>query len=142
MFSFPKQYGDTNTGITLSKDELRAVAEVSGIMDEDGFDFIDPRVKRECLELISIPERLESEDAVKAFRFLRRILHLLGFIFAKATQNSGFGQNSLIFAQAAQNCVFLAKIVLFWQKLRKTVVSAKIALFWQRLLKTGPNKSR
>ena len=36
MFSFPKQYGDTNTGITLSKDELREVAEVSGIMDGNG----------------------------------------------------------------------------------------------------------
>ena len=71
MFSFPKQYGDTNT-TPFSKDELREVAEVSGIMDKDVFDFIDPRVKRECLELLSIPERLESEDAVKAFRFLKR----------------------------------------------------------------------
>ena len=39
-------------------------------MDEDVFDFIDPRVERECLQLLSNPERLESKDAVKGFRFL------------------------------------------------------------------------
>ena len=58
MFSFPEQYGGTNMGIPLSKDELREVAEVSGVMDEDVFDFIDPRVKRECLQLLPNPERV------------------------------------------------------------------------------------
>ena len=46
---------------------------------------------------------------LRHFGFLRGILHLLDFIFAKATQNSGSGQNSLIFAQAAQNCVFFGQ---------------------------------
>ena len=53
IFSFPEQYGGTNMGIPLSKEELREVADVSGVMDEDVLDFIDPRVKRECLQLLS-----------------------------------------------------------------------------------------
>ena len=38
-------------GIPLSNNQLREVAKVSGVMDEDVLDFIDPRVKRECLQL-------------------------------------------------------------------------------------------
>ena len=72
MFSFPEQYGGTNAGIPLRKDELREAADVSGVMDEDVLDFIDPRVKRECSELISNPERVESKNAIEAFRFLKR----------------------------------------------------------------------
>ena len=45
-------------GIPLSKAELREVADVSGVMDEDVLYFIDPRVKRECLRLILILDRL------------------------------------------------------------------------------------
>ena len=36
MFSFLEQYRGTNMGIPLSKDELREVADVSGVMDEEG----------------------------------------------------------------------------------------------------------
>ena len=72
MFSFPEQYGGTNVGIPLSKDELREAADVSGVMDEDVLDFIDPRVKRECSELLSNPERVESKNAIEAFRFPKR----------------------------------------------------------------------
>ena len=72
MFSFPEQYGGTNMGIPLSKHELREVADVSGVMDEDVLDFIDPRVKRECLQLLSNPEGVESKNAIEAFRFLKR----------------------------------------------------------------------
>lgn len=72
IFSFPEQYGGTNMGIPLHKDELKEVAELSGVMDGDVFDFIDPRVRRECLQLLSNPERVESKNAIEAFRFLRR----------------------------------------------------------------------
>ena len=53
-------------GIPLSNDQLREVAEVSGVMDEDVLDFIDPRVKRGC------PQKVESKNAIEAFRFLKR----------------------------------------------------------------------
>ena len=72
IFSFPGHYGDTDMGIPLHKDELREVAELSGIMDGDVFDFIGPRVRRECLQLLSNPEKVESKDAIEAFRFLKR----------------------------------------------------------------------
>ena len=41
-------------------------------MDGDVFDFIEARVRRECQQLISNPERAESKDAMEAFRFLKR----------------------------------------------------------------------
>ena len=72
IFSFPEQYGGTNMRIPLSNDQLREVAEVSGVMDEDVLDFIDPRVKRECLQLLPKPEKVESKNAIEAFRFLKR----------------------------------------------------------------------
>ena len=72
IFSFLGHYGGTNMGVPLNKDELREVAELSGVMDGDVFDFIEPRVKRECLQLLSNPERVESKDAIEAFKFLKR----------------------------------------------------------------------
>ena len=72
MFSFPEQYGGTNFGIPLGKDKLAEVAELSRVMDGDVFDFIEARVRRECQQLISNPERVESKDAMEAFRFLKR----------------------------------------------------------------------
>ena len=44
-------------GVPLNKDELREVAELSGVMDGDVFDFIEPRLRRECLQLLSKPVR-------------------------------------------------------------------------------------
>ena len=41
-------------------------------MDEDVLDFIDPRVKRECLQLLPNPKKVESKNAIEAFRFLKR----------------------------------------------------------------------
>lgn len=45
-------------GTPLHKDELREVAELPGVMDGDVFDLIDPSVRRECLQLVSNPERV------------------------------------------------------------------------------------
>jgi len=72
MFSFPEQYGGKNMRIMLSKDQLTEVAEVSGVMDGDAFDFMDPRVKLKCEQLLSSPENVESRNAITAFRFLKR----------------------------------------------------------------------
>ena len=55
-------------GIPLSNDQLREVAEVSGVMDEDVLDFIDPRVKRECLQL---QKKWNQRMQLKHFGFLR-----------------------------------------------------------------------
>ena len=60
--------------IMLSKDQLTEVAEVSGVTDANGdlFDFMDPRVKVKCAKLLSSPEKVESRNAITAFRFLKR----------------------------------------------------------------------
>ena len=52
-------------GIMLSKDQLTEVAEVSGVTDADGdaFDFMDPRVKLKCQQLLSSPEKVKSCNA-------------------------------------------------------------------------------
>ena len=71
-FSFPERYGGKSMGIMLSKDQLTDIAEVSGVMDRDVFDFKDPRVKSKCAQLLSSPENVESRDAITAFRFLKR----------------------------------------------------------------------
>ena len=73
IFSFPGNYGGTNLGIPLHKDELRGVAKLSRVMDGDVFDFITPRVRRECLQLLSNPEKVESKDTSEAFK--RGCLH-------------------------------------------------------------------
>ena len=39
---------------------------------KDVLDFIDPRMKRECLTLLPNPEKVESKNAIEAFRFLKR----------------------------------------------------------------------
>ena len=59
-------------GIMLSKDQLTEVAEVSGVMDGDVFDFMDPRVKLKCAPLLSSPEKVRSCNAITAFRFFKR----------------------------------------------------------------------
>ena len=59
-------------GIPLSNDQLREVAEVSGVMDEDVLDFIDPRVKRGCLQFLPNAEKVGSKNAIEAFWFLKR----------------------------------------------------------------------
>lgn len=72
ILSFPGHHGGTNMGIPLQRDTLREVAEVSGVMDGDVFDFIEPRVRRECLQLLLNPQRVESKNAVEAFQFLQK----------------------------------------------------------------------
>ena len=76
IFSFPERYGGTNMGMPLRNDQLREVAEVSGVMDDEVLDFIDPRVKRECLQLLPNPEKWNQRMQLKHFGFLRGTLHL------------------------------------------------------------------
>ena len=47
---------------------------MSGVTDPDGdaFDFMDPRVKIKCAQLLSSPEKVESHNAITTFRFLKR----------------------------------------------------------------------
>ena len=77
IFSFPEQYGGNSKGILLTKDQLKEVAHVSGVLDVDSFDFMEPRVKRECEQHLPNPEKIESKNAIEAFRFLKESLHSL-----------------------------------------------------------------
>ena len=53
----------------MSKDQLREVSELSGVMDDD---FMDLEVMRECIGLLQNWEKLESKNAIGAFLFLKR----------------------------------------------------------------------
>ena len=76
MFSFPEQHGGTNMGIKLRKDHLREVSELSRVMDGDLLDIMDSEVKSECIGLLQNPEKVESDKAIEAFRFLKRNINL------------------------------------------------------------------
>ena len=64
-----KEYGNN-----VEQRSVTEVAEVSGVTDADGdaFDFMDPIVKFKCAQLLSSPEKVESRNAITAFRFLKR----------------------------------------------------------------------
>lgn len=59
-------------GTKLTNDQLEEVSELSGVTDGDLLDFMDPEVNRECKDLLQNPEKVESKNAVEAFRFLKR----------------------------------------------------------------------
>lgn len=63
-------------GMKLSNDQLRQVSALSGVMDGDLLDFMDPEVKRECKDILQNPEKVESKNPVEAFRFLKRNVNL------------------------------------------------------------------
>ena len=73
MFSFPEKYGGTQSGIPVSREQLREVAEVSGLLDSVPQD-VDLRVRRECERLLPDPSGLESNRVTEAYNFLKQSL--------------------------------------------------------------------
>ena len=63
-------------GTKLTNDQLREVSELSGVRDGELLDFMDQEVKRQCKGLLQNPEKVESKNAVEAFRFLMRNVNL------------------------------------------------------------------
>ncbi|XP_028416829.1 uncharacterized protein LOC114541037 [Dendronephthya gigantea] len=73
MFSFPENYGATNEGIHLSEEDIREVAEVSGVMNAQcSYTCIEEHARQQCAELIPNPEKIEAKNAIEAYRFLKQ----------------------------------------------------------------------
>jgi len=72
MFSFPETYGGSNCGVPVTRDQLREVAEVSGLLDFIPEDSILPRVKSEREALLSNPGKLDSSKAKDAYLYLKQ----------------------------------------------------------------------
>ena len=73
MFCFPENYGATNKGISLSEEDIREVAEISGVMDSQySYTCIEELTRQKCLDLIPNPEKIEAKNAIEAYRFLKQ----------------------------------------------------------------------
>ena len=71
LFSFPEKYGTERTGIPLQFEQLKEVAELSGI-STDQHEFAENDLFQMFKEYILDPEKIESKDA-KIFMFYSRI---------------------------------------------------------------------
>ena len=72
MFSFPENYGGQNLGIPVSNDQLKEVAELSGLLELTSPDNISTQVRRECKRLIDNPSELDPHQAKTAYLFLKQ----------------------------------------------------------------------
>ena len=72
MFSFPESYGGQNLGIPITSDQLKEVAEVSGLLKVDvSSDNTSELVRKECERLIDDPLNLDPNQAKTAYLFLK-----------------------------------------------------------------------
>lgn len=73
MFSFPENYGGTQSGIPVSREQLREVAEISGLLDPVPQD-VELGIREECERLLPNPNGLESNKVKEAYVFLKENL--------------------------------------------------------------------
>ena len=71
IFDFPDQYGGMNMGTHVAQDQLQGVAEVSGVMSANVFDFIDEDLAHQCSQYLPNVDKIACADAIDAFRFLK-----------------------------------------------------------------------
>ena len=57
-------------GWLVTEEQLREVANHAGVLEVED-DFLDARFRRECERLIPNTEKIEPEDCVAAFLFLK-----------------------------------------------------------------------
>ena len=72
MFSFPEQYGASHKGHKLRREQLREVAETSGVLQVGHFDFMEQEVKRQCEHYLPNVNKVKSMNAIEAFRFVKQ----------------------------------------------------------------------
>lgn len=76
MFSFPERYGGLNKGTEITNEILEDVAAQSGIdiKADDYNGFLDGELLVNCGHYLPDPVEIPSEDAIKAYSFLKRKL--------------------------------------------------------------------
>ena len=65
MFSFPEQYGASHKGHKLRREQLRVVAETSGVSQVRHFDFMEQEVKRQCEHYLPNVNKVKSMNAIE-----------------------------------------------------------------------------
>ena len=76
MFDFPEQYGGCTKGYSLQKNDLREVAEMSGVLSADDSDFFEKDIVEKCKQLLPRPEEIKCNEAMSKYRYLRRNIRL------------------------------------------------------------------
>ena len=66
-FSFPEQYGASHKGHKLRREQLREVAETSGVLQVRHFDFMEQEVKRQCEHYLPNVNKVKSMNAMRPF---------------------------------------------------------------------------
>lgn len=72
MFSFPENYGGQNLGIPVTVDQVKEVAELSGLLEITSSDNISTQVRSECKRLIDNPSQLNPNQAKTAYLFVKQ----------------------------------------------------------------------
>lgn len=70
IYNCPWEYGANKCGIKVNEEDLKEVAELSGVLD-DTDDYLEPEVRRECERHISNADDIESSQAANAYLFLK-----------------------------------------------------------------------
>ena len=71
MYYFPERYGGERKGFDLTKEEIREVAELSGVLDEPD-DYLDAELRREFQIFIPELEKQNCDKAAESFRLLKQ----------------------------------------------------------------------
>ena len=63
-------------GYSLQKNDLREVAEMSGVLSADDSDFFEKDIVEKCEQLLPRPEEIKCNEAMSKYRYLRRNIRL------------------------------------------------------------------
>ena len=71
MFEFPEKYGAHHMGTDVTVDQLREVAQLSGVLGGPA-NYMDNNLRLSCEQTIPNPENIECKNAADAYLFLKR----------------------------------------------------------------------
>ena len=73
MYSFPENYSAIKGGFSLKREDIREVAELSGVL-EAPVDYLDAELREDLESIICNASEIESENVAHAFEFLKTSL--------------------------------------------------------------------
>ena len=70
MYSFPEHYNAVKGGFLLKKEDIREVAELSGVL-EAPMDYLDADPREDLESIICNASEIDSKNVAHAFEFLK-----------------------------------------------------------------------
>ena len=70
IYCFPQQYGGEKCGHVISEEDLKEVAELSGVL-EGTDDYLDPVFRAQCEVFIPDTSEIEPKEAANAYLYLK-----------------------------------------------------------------------